>query len=293
MRTSVCLPLVFALAAGCVLGPYTTTATHDTTSTTTTTDSTGTTTTTTTPTSSTSQANTTDTTAAATTTSDIPAVACDLWTQNCPEGQKCMPWADDGGSSWNATKCTDIMPNAGKPGDACTAEGNGATGVDSCEKAAMCWNVSQQTGMGLCVGFCMGSMETPTCPPLTNCVISSSGILNLCLPGCDPLAQDCPDLHLCIPQPVGNDFRCVPDASGDAGQLNDPCAAPDACDPGLFCLDPALAAECDPMAPGCCLPVCDLSKPMCTNKGAMCVPWSEPGMEVPGLENVGLCRLPP
>ncbi|PCC69283.1 hypothetical protein SAMN02745121_08894 [Nannocystis exedens] len=33
------------------------------------------------------------------------------------------------------------------------------------------------------------------------------------------------------------------------------------CDPGLACLAPDLATECDPRAPGCCLPFCDIDLP--------------------------------
>ena len=221
-----------------------------------------------------------------------PGIECDVWTQDCPDGQKCMPWANDGGSSWNATKCTDVMPNPGAPGDECTVEGNGVSGIDSCQKASMCWNVSQDTGKGTCVAFCTGSQEAPNCGPGTNCVIANDGVLILCLPGCDPLTQDCPNNDLCIPQPMGDGFVCVLDASGDMGAQNDPCEYANACDPGLICANPALATECDPQAAGCCLPFCDLSMPECTNMGAMCLPWYEMGMEPPGLENVGVCGLP-
>jgi hypothetical protein len=34
-----------------------------------------------------------------------PSIECDQWAQDCPPGEKCMPWANDGGSSWNATRC--------------------------------------------------------------------------------------------------------------------------------------------------------------------------------------------
>ena len=156
----------------------------------------------------------------------------------------------------------------------------------------MCWNVSQDTGKGTCVAFCTGSQEAPNCGPGTNCVIANDGVLILCLPGCDPLTQDCPNNDLCIPQPMGDGFVCVLDASGDMGAQNDPCEYANACDPGLICANPALATECDPQAAGCCLPFCDLSMPECTNMGAMCLPWYEMGMEPPGLENVGVCGLP-
>ena len=305
MGTSLRLvPLVFALTAGCMLGPYTTTAKNDTTTTTSSTDSAGTTAPTSTAATNTTAAATSSTSATGGTmmcssldctpdTSGGSPIECDLWTQNCPDGQKCMPWANDGSTTWNATKCTDIMPNAGMPGDPCTVQGNAVSGVDSCVKAAMCWDVSQDTGIGTCVGFCIGSQEAPTCPPLYNCVISSVPVLILCLPGCDPLAQACPDMDLCIPQPMGDGFVCVLDASGDMGQQNDPCEYANACKPGLVCSDPNDAIECDPRAPGCCLPLCDLTTPKCTNQGAQCVSWHEPGMAPPGLEHVGLCRLPP
>ena len=222
-----------------------------------------------------------------------PATECDVWAQDCPEGQKCMPWANDGSSAWNATKCTDVMENAGMPGDECTVEGNGVSGIDSCQKASMCWNVSAETGTGVCIGFCTGSQEAPQCnEPGTNCVIANDGVLILCLPGCDPLQQDCPNMDLCIPQPMGDGFVCVLDASGEEGQQNDPCEFANACDAGLVCLDPTLASECDPQALGCCLPFCDISAPDCTNAGADCLPWYEMGMEPPGLENVGVCGIP-
>ena len=220
-----------------------------------------------------------------------PGIECDVWTQDCPDGQKCMPWANDGGSSWNATKCTDVMPNPGAPGDECTVEGNGVSGIDSCQKASMCWNVSQDTGKGTCVAFCTGSQEAPMCGPGTNCVIANDGVLILCLPGCDPLLQDCSGTDVCIPNPNSDGFICVLDASGDLGKQNDPCEYANACDPGLVCAAPALASECDPMAAGCCLPFCDLTNPDCTNQGAMCLPWYEMNMAPPGYENVGVCGL--
>ena len=217
---------------------------------------------------------------------------CDPWVQDCPDGQKCAPWANDGGTSWNALKCVDVMPNAGQPGDECTVEGSGVSGIDSCEKASMCWNVSQETGKGTCVAFCTGSEEASSCAdPDTTCVVANMGVLILCLTSCDPLTQNCPNMDLCIPQPMGDLFVCVLDASGDMGKQNDPCEFANACDPGLICANPALATECDPMSGGCCLPFCDIMNPDCTNQGAMCLPWYDMGMAPPGLENVGVCGI--
>ena len=37
---------------------------------------------------------------------------CDIWAQNCPRGEKCMPWANDDGYGWSATRCTPIDDDA-------------------------------------------------------------------------------------------------------------------------------------------------------------------------------------
>jgi hypothetical protein len=219
---------------------------------------------------------------------------CDTWAQDCPEGQKCALYSGNGGSALNSTKCVPVMPGADGAGEPCTAEGNGLSGVDSCAKGHICWNVDYDTGIGTCVEQCSGEPRDPICNhPWTTCTIAAGGILALCLPGCDPLTQDCPGGDLCLPKPMGDGFVCVLDASGDGGQLFDPCEYSNACDPGLLCAKPALAVECDPMAAGCCLPFCDLSSPTCTAEGAECVPWYGPGRAPPLLGDVGLCALPP
>jgi hypothetical protein len=89
-------------------------------------------------------------------------------------------------------------------------------------------------------------------------------------------------------------FICVIDASGEEGQVFDPCEYANACDPGLICADPLSAEECDPQAPGCCLPFCDLTAPpSCPGNGQKCLPWYEVGRAPPGYENLGTCGLPP
>lgn len=221
-------------------------------------------------------------------------VECDVWLQDCPEGQKCAPASLDGDSSWESLICVDVAPNPDKVGDACTAEG--ASGVDSCEKGAMCWNVSADTGKGTCIEQCKGSEQAPTCTdPFTECVISGSGVLTLCLSRCDPLAQDCPNSSLCIPDPMSFEgFVCALDASGVEGQEWDPCDSVNACDPGLFCADSAEAEECDQNADGCCLPFCDTTvmPDPCMGVGQACLPFFAMGMAPPGLENVGACGIP-
>ena len=219
---------------------------------------------------------------------------CDPWTQDCPPGEKCMPYSGDGDFSWESLKCTPVMENPGQTGDPCTVEGSGVSGIDSCEVGHMCWNTDPMTGEGTCVRFCSGSPDAPSCDvPGTSCTIVNDGVLILCLPACDPLLQNCPGTDLCIPNPQNTEsFICVLDASGEEGQEFDVCEYANACDPGLYCFNPELATECDPMAAGCCLPFCDTTAAECTGANAQCLPLYEAGMAPPGLENVGFCGLP-
>ena len=217
---------------------------------------------------------------------------CSIFEQDCPAGQKCMPYSNDGGNAWNATKCVPIVPNPAGLYEPCTVKGSGVSGEDTCDKHLMCWNVSQETGMGQCFGQCIGTPESPGCEDPTATCHWGRSALSICIPGCDPLLQDCLNADACIPQPMGDGFVCVLDASGDEGQLFDPCEFANACDPGFLCADPALAVECDPQAAGCCLNFCDLTAPKCMGKEQVCLAWYEAGMEPPGLENVGVCGLP-
>ena len=221
---------------------------------------------------------------------------CDQWTQDCPDGEKCMPYSGDGDNSWESLKCVPVVPNPGSPGDACTVEGSAVSGIDSCDVWSMCWNVDPNTQMGVCVAMCVGDPNSPKCEaPMTTCLVSNDGVLTLCLPQCDPLTQDCPGADLCIPNPQDNNaFLCILDASGDAGVAFDPCEYINSCDKGFLCANPGLGMECDPMANGCCLPFCDTSvmPPMCPGVGQECLPWYEMGMAPPGYETVGICGLP-
>lgn len=221
-------------------------------------------------------------------------VECDNWAQDCPADQKCMPWADNGGTAWNATKCVPIDRSKGQPGDECTTMGGAVSGFDTCDLGVMCWDVKPDTMIGTCVEMCGGSQDAPECTGETSCFVSNDGVLNLCLPRCDPLTQDCANDNLCIPNPNNQDqFACVLDASGDNGKAFDACEFVNACDKGFLCAVPANATECDPQAIGCCLPFCDTEEMvMCPGAMQECIAWYEEGAAPPGLESVGFCGIP-
>jgi len=217
---------------------------------------------------------------------------CDVFQNQCPEGSKCSPYADDGGGSWNNTKCTPLDRDPDHPGEPCTVQGSGVSGVDSCDADSMCWDVDDDTMIGTCVQHCDGTLDAPLCPDGAACALSND-VLALCLPTCDPLLQDCPDGDLCIGNPSDdqNNFLCIFDGSGDEGQVFDPCSFANACDAGLLCQASSVALECDPQD-GCCTPYCDLTlPPNCPGAMQTCQPYFEMDPP-PEYMNVGVCAVP-
>ena len=220
-------------------------------------------------------------------------IECDVFKQDCEEGEKCAAWAEGGGSSWNATKCVKVT-GTNVPGSECMTEGGGVSGMDNCEAGSMCWDVDENN-KGICVALCKGDAKAPICESGFSCAIANEGVLNLCLPGCDPLLQDCPGDDLCIPN--GDAFLCVLDASGEMGKANDPCEFANSCDKGLVCLNTASASSaCMQGSMGCCQPFCEFMEGQdgdCQNADQKCVQWFDPMMPIPpGLENVGVCAIP-
>lgn len=219
--------------------------------------------------------------------------ACDPWLQDCPVGEKCNAWDSSGGGSWDANGCFPVDPAPVPVGAVCQVVGSGTSGLDNCELGAMCWDVDIATNEGTCVALCTGSPAAPNCAPAgTSCVIANSGVLTLCLPGCDPLVQDCAPGQACYP--VVDSFTCAPDASGAGGFDGDACAFINVCDPGLMCIDPAAVEGCLGGSPGCCTPFCDVTAPgdPCPAVTEECVPFFAAGMAPLGHEDVGVCAIP-
>ncbi|MBV1861581.1 MAG: ribulose phosphate epimerase [Nannocystaceae bacterium] len=220
---------------------------------------------------------------------------CSLWDQDCGDGDKCMPWANDGGNAWNSARCTPLDSLPGQPGDACTVEGSGVTGIDSCDTGSMCWAVDEKN-VGTCAPLCTGTQAAPLCDDIsTTCIIANQGFLPLCLPACDPLSQNCQDGEACYPSENG--FVCAPDASGpELGAYGDPCEFTNACDPSLLCAGAGAVPGCD--SARCCTSYCDLTEaePSADCEGVAggqeCVPAFAEGEVLPGYEDVGFCAIP-
>ena len=224
---------------------------------------------------------------------------CDPFAQDCPEGEKCMPYADDGGNAWNANRCVPVVEGAGQPGDPCVVEGSGVSGVDNCDLGSMCYYVSAETNEGICTPLCGGNPASPTCDDGYACSIYNDGILPLCLEECDPLAQDCSGTEqLCVASPANDGFVCLIDAlPNDAGVYGAPCSFANACDPGLFCASQAIVPGCT-NGGGCCSEFCNLDAATpdaeCSGSGdgQTCQPWWNGDPAPPGYETVGFCGIP-
>lgn len=233
------------------------------------------------------------------------AFECDLFAQDCPRDQKCMPYAFDRGVAWNATRCSPLFSDSSEIGEPCSAKGTATTGIDHCVAGGICWNVDE-LGQGVCEDFCQGSAEAPMCPSASDrCVIINGGALSLCLAACDPLIQDCVVANeACIP--VGGHWVCVPDGADAPGGHGDPCDFANACDLGMVCVG-APDIEGFPGAPpppdcdaalGCCTALCDLTDggadAFCQSMDPLhaCEPWP-PGATPAGTDPaLGRCALP-
>lgn len=220
------------------------------------------------------------------------SIECSTFAQNCPRGEKCNAWANDGGSAWNATKCVPLDPDPAEVGEPCTVTGVGVSGLDSCALGSMCWDVDSETDQGYCVPFCSGSDGARLCSdPNRECNITGNGVLTLCFLNCDPLEPvPCPQGQGCYP--ADNRFVCAPDDSAEGGGPFEACEFINACDPGSTCRGADLVGLCDAVAAGCCSPYCDTTGPTCPD-GTQCVAYFEEGTTPPGYKDVGVCGQDP
>lgn len=223
---------------------------------------------------------------------DLDPDECDLWNQDCPRGEKCAPVASGPNNTWDTSRCVPVVEDPQQVGDPCTAELQ-LNGLDDCDVGMVCLHDQGDT-QGVCFAMCTVGPEDPTCTdPAFICTTLTDAFYNFCRPLCDPLAQDCEDGEMCVQYWTDEGYICVTDASGEGGQLHDPCMFANSCDPGLLCLDADADAadECDPQADGCCEPYCDLGEPdPCPGAGQTCHPVF-PDDPPQDLEHVGFCSL--
>jgi hypothetical protein len=216
---------------------------------------------------------------------------CDVWANDCMDGEKCMPWANDGGMEWNAARCSPLDPSPQNPGDPCIVEGNGYSGIDTCEAFAMCWGVDPLTNTGTCYGFCGNSEANPECPNGGTCFQGYDGLMILCVAPCDPLMPLCATHESCVFDATDDIARCIPTVHVAGLAYADPCDDEVfQCGTGLLCVNEAHVPSC---TDSCCTTSCDLAgAEPCPDaaSGQTCIPlYDDPP---PGFANLGYCGTP-
>lgn len=212
--------------------------------------------------------------------------ACDTWEQDCDDGEKCNPWASDGGDLHNATRCSPVADETSALGESCVVEGNFVSGIDNCEVGAVCARLQAGSVVGVCVELCSGSAADPVCTETTDgtCVVVSQ-LYGLCGATCAPSSASCDDGQSCYP--ADEAWGCA--TAGDT-PVGEPCSLGNECVAGSVCSD--ADSLCPEGESACCSQVCDLSAPdpdAACSEGRTCEAFYEPGTAPKGYESVGLC----
>ncbi|MBC8071581.1 MAG: hypothetical protein IAG13_24860 [Deltaproteobacteria bacterium] len=219
---------------------------------------------------------------------------CDLWDQDCPRGDKCTPWSNDGGNAWNAVRCSEIVREPAAVGEPCVAQDSPVSGLDDCEMGALCWHVDPATLEGQCVALCTGTEANPSCDAGRSCFIGFEGTVNVCLPTCDPLQPSCAADEACVVTqrtPGPSSAVCLPTPPFNAGRGAQSCFEFEQCGDGLACTHPYHVPACTD-GNGCCTPIGTLdAPPMCPDATQTCLPLFADGVAPPGLEQLCGCGI--
>lgn len=221
---------------------------------------------------------------------------CDVWEQDCPAGEKCLPWTHDPNDDGccDGTKCVPLADDPGAIGEACTVDGEFPRATDDCAVAAICQLVEPGTDTGTCIGLCRGDIAVPWCEdPDAQCIAyADGGIFYPCVPRCDPLANDCPGQAGCT---ADGHFGPVCNYADGSRLEGEPCETAFYCAAGLACLDSSIWTDgegtCQDGSGDCCVAWCDLTAPNdCPDAagGQQCLPWPTSG----ATPNLGHCAYP-
>ena len=180
---------------------------------------------------------------------------CDPYKQDCQSG-KCLPVPGAAVSF-----CSLVISPGNQLGDPCTH----GVDADDCDAGLVCVTGTGEGGPGICREICGCGPAYPTCQSGgTVCVTLEVGFA-VCMPSCDPLAQDCGDGQSCIANPGG--FSCVP-AVGDL-PVGYGCSTLADCAAGLSCLQEEGATGFT------CHQLCDTQNPECP-PGQICGDFVNP-----------------
>jgi hypothetical protein len=162
----------------------------------------------------------------------------------CPGGEKCCFILTDPLTGEGRTGCSDQGSVA--IGAECTSPQLPGE-ADDCVSGSHCYN-------GRCRAMCVLGFET--CAGGSFCVEFEGLDFDLCLPGCDPLLQNCEDMGGGTPQGcylIEGGSVCAAVAGGGPGRApGEPCVYQNECEPFSGCFD-------DGMGAGICLHYCDFA----------------------------------
>lgn len=224
-------------------------------------------------------------------------IECDYVAQNCPRGERCVPWDPTGGNEWRSARCSPVERSPDPDGASCSVVASPTTGVDTCELGSMCWAVDPDSNQGVCVPGC--DPRNDTCEAPQYCAWLSDESFTMCITPCHPLdPAGCPVGEACR-WLIGNDaFVCLPEIGGEVWRSGRTCGMEDAtCLPGEACIPAESLVGCDDSE--CCSPWCDTGDPMsdalcdAMQPGHACLTWWEKGSAPPGYEGVGVCAMAP
>lgn len=122
---------------------------------------------------------------------------CDIVSQDCADGLKCVPFSSHG-ANLDSAHCIPAPRTPSAPGQACKIDsGLFFDQVDDCEAGSFCFYVNDDL-TGVCVEFC--DPVQGCADPGAGCkIFIDGGWLNLCVASCDPLQpqSQCPDGGIC------------------------------------------------------------------------------------------------
>lgn len=220
---------------------------------------------------------------------------CNVLAQNCPEQQKCMPYASGGKLNWDSSRCVDIVDDPNPPGAPCSTEQWPASGYDNCDVASMCFGVDDQSLLGTCAAFCDDTSWPPSCDdPRAHCLLANNMLLAVCIRDCDPMEQGCDEDQGCYPTETGH-YLCDWEQSGEEGDYAATCEAQQDCKPGLTCVPGNRVLGCSDSY--CCTEFCNLNlqqieDAMCPEDGVNCEAL-HPVLDIPLVGDVqGACLTP-
>jgi hypothetical protein len=204
--------------------------------------------------------------------------ACDPIDQNCPEGEKCVPYASQGGN-WDDNKCVPVTGD-NMIGEACLSNGV-VEGSDDCDENGMCFGLDDE-GLGTCYGFCEPG---ELCPDGQACFIANDESIALCLDTCVPHhSENCAAGTAC--EWAQEQYMCLPTATLPP---DSPCLLGEYCALGQTCVAAIVLDSC--AAEACCTDWCDTSQPDPCELPLTCEPYWPQGQAPAGLETAGVCKL--